>query len=59
MSKSNFPKTIYVGIDGDNEESFFVAVRDYEDLCVPDDKRKVAIYALVRVAALVNKSEIV
>ena len=59
MTKSVFPKQIYVGLDVSDGNEFLVAAKDYEGLAVQDDKRQIAVYQLLRVANLVNKSEVV
>jgi hypothetical protein len=60
MAKRDFPKQLYIGIDNDgDDEGCFVAHSDYEDLSYQDDAREIAIYALVRVTKVVNKSEVV
>ena len=59
MAKRDFPKHIYVGIDSAYNEKFLVADKDYEGLAVQGDQREIAVYELVRVATVVNKSEVV
>ena len=59
MAKNKFPKQIFVGIEQDDDDDFLVAVEDYEGLMVCGADRGVGIYQLVRVAKIVNKSEIV
>lgn len=59
MAKIDFPDKLYVGIDHADDEPFFVADKDYEGLASQGDVREIAIYSLVRVATVVNKSEVV
>lgn len=59
MAKRDFPKQLYIGIDHADDEKFFVANSDYEGLASQDNVREIAIYSLVRVAKVVNKSEVV
>ena len=59
MAKRDFPKQIYVGIEIDDDKKFLVADKDYEGLAVQGDQREIAVYELVRVATVVNKSEVV
>ena len=59
MAKRDFPKQIYIGTEHADNEKFFVADSDYEALASQNDVREIAIYSLVRVAKVVNKSEVV
>lgn len=51
-----FPKNLYVAIDGDKGQEFFLADNDPKGLALTDDVRKVAVYKLERIADLKNKS---
>ena len=59
MEKLNFPEQIYVGIEYLDKKPFFVTDSDYEGLSLQNDVREIAIYYLVRVAKIVNKSVVV
>lgn len=62
MSKrtEKFPKEIYVGHESDGEGgSFLVANETPEGMEVTNDERRVAVYEFVRVAKLVNKTEVI
>ena len=59
MAKRDFPKQLYIGIEYADDEKFFVADSNYERLSLQDYVREIAIYSLVCVAKVVNKSEVV
>lgn len=58
-AKEKFPKQIYVGKEQDRDTEFLVASDSPEGMEVQNDERTVAIYQLVRVVKVVNKTEVV
>lgn len=58
-TKEKFPKQIYVGKEQDRDSEFLVASDSPEGMEVQNDERTVAIYQLVRVVKVVNKTEVV
>ncbi len=58
VQKRDFPKTIYVAVEESDDEKFLVASSQAADHAVMDDDRLVAVYQLVKLATLTNKSEL-
>jgi hypothetical protein len=58
MSKQ-FPQQLYAAFDESDGEPFIVADGDINGLYVYNDRRKIAVYRLVRTATIVNKHELI
>lgn len=58
VTKRDFAKTIYVAVEESDDEKFLVATYEPEDHAVLDEDRLVAVYQLVEVKTLFNRSEL-